>query len=187
MRIQPRIASTSSTMRSTFPREARAYAPNTAWTSSGRSASSSHLPCTDSMTFGPDRPIRALVSSAVQSAAQARIDDPPNTSPTAIVSTGTPAMRASNSARKARASASSAAFASCRRTPPEARRTTIAAGRSCCARTNSARNASPWFAPTLPRRKRSSCAAIITGAPATSMRAVATPSSSCAASPNRSR
>ena len=43
--------------------------------------------------------------------------------------------------------------------PPDAARTTTAAGRSARARTNSRRSVSPWFAPALPPRKRSSCAA----------------------------
>ena len=132
------------------------------------------------MTLGPERPSFVPGSRASASAAHASTDAPPNTSPTPIATTGTPSARRSRSAASARASASSAGLASWSRTPPDAMSRTTAAGRSRRAAWKSARSASAWFAPALPPRKRSSCAATRTGAPAIVARAVATPSSACA-------
>ena len=98
-----------------------------------------------------------------------------------------PSARASRSAASTRASVSSAAFASCSRTPPEARSSTTAAGRSRRAHANSACNAIAVPFADAAARKRSSCAATSIGWPWTPTRAVTMPSSSCAAMPKRAR
>ena len=145
------------------------------------------MPCASSMTLGPDSPSRTVGTSAIRSAAQASTAAPPNTSPTPIASTRTPAARRSSSAASARASANSAGFASCRRTPPDAQSRSTAAGRSASAILKRVRNDSAWLAPALPPRKRSSCAAMSTGAAPIVARAITTPSSSCAVMPQRAR
>ena len=99
-----------------------------------------------------------------------------------------PARRTSNSARSARASAHSAALASCRRTPPESTSRITASGTLVerRARTDAAANA-PCFAPMLPPRNRASCATARTRVASTAKRAATTPSDSPAAMPQRAR
>ena len=116
-----------------------------------------------------------------RSAAAASTDAPPNVSPTHTAATSRCRRCARRAARATPAPAPirrrSPRAGARRPTPRAARRP---AGRSARARSNSARSAAPCAAPTLPPRKRSSCAATSHGAPPIAMRAVTTPSSSCA-------
>ncbi len=133
-RIAVRTASTSSSINAPMPAATRAGAPNNAVTAPESPASSSALPCAVSITPGPDRPKRACGTKRRCSHAAASTDAPPNAAPVTIASVAMPARRTSNSARSARASAHSAALASCRRTPPESTSRITTSGRSSRAR-----------------------------------------------------
>jgi hypothetical protein len=98
-----------------MPEATRADAPNNAVTAPESPASSSALPCAVSITPGPDKPKRACGMKSRCAHAAASTDAPPNALPVTIASVAMPTRLTSNNARSARASAHSAALASCKR------------------------------------------------------------------------
>ena len=171
---------TSSASSSTWPAAARASAPNTAAIACASPASSSLLPARrfDDRRSGQAEPHAGQQRDSLRGAGQHRraaedIGDADHEHRNAG------SAQVEQRGQRARERPVPPALASCRRTPADAARTTTAAGRSARARSNSRRSVSPWFAPALPPRKRSSCAASRTSAPPSVARATTTPSSSC--------